>query len=104
MPAFVVRGASMAPGLCDGDVVLTHRLRRPPAPGDLIVYRHPHQGFFIVHRVIRAADGMVWTAGDSNADPDPHRVSVSRIAGKVWMRLPRVGRLVRFVRKGQVPS
>jgi signal peptidase I len=94
----------MAPRLRDGDLVVTRRLRRPPARGDVIVYRHPQQRFFIVHRVSRADGGVVWTAGDSNADPDPHCVPISGIAGLVWMTLPRVGRLVRFVRKGPVLS
>jgi signal peptidase I len=103
MGTFVVRGKSMEPGFREGDLVLTHKIKRPPVPGDVIIYRHPEDGFLIVHRVTRSVGEIVWAAGDSNSDPDPHAVSVHKIVGKVWIVLPRVGRFVQFLRKGALP-
>ena len=99
MPAFVVSGASMNPDLRDGDLVLARRLKRPPSPGEVIVYRHLQEDFPIVHRVSRSTASGVWTAGDANAGPDPAPVPADRVVGKVCAVLPRIGRLVRLVRR-----
>jgi len=99
MVPFVVRGKSMEPSLREGDLVLARRAREPLAKGDVIVYRHPRHGFYVVHRVADAARGLVWTAGDCNADVDGQALSAGSIVGKVWLVLPWLGQLVRLLRR-----
>jgi signal peptidase I len=58
----------MSPLFQEGDYLVTRR--RPPAPGDVIVFEHPHQpGFHLLKRVIGLAGQIVEiTDGDVAVD------------------------------------
>jgi len=93
-----VAGSSLEPRLHDGDFVVASGLPyllRPPAPGDLVVLRHPVHGT-LVKRVERvAADGdELFVVGDAPDSVDSRRFGpVPRrwVAGKVVLvvRSPR---------------
>ena len=99
MAAFVVCGSSMAPALADGDVVLTRKPRAALDPGEVIAYRDPWLGHVVVHRVARSGGELVWTAGDASGCADGYAVPARSVIGKVWMVIPRLGRLVRLLKR-----
>ena len=65
----LVAGFSMSPLLRGGDRVYSCSIARGDiSPGDIIIFSR--DGKTIVHRVIRAGDGIL-TQGDANPQPDP---------------------------------
>lgn len=86
---FKVRGHSMSPNLCHGDVVMTKR-RRGYQVGQVIVIRHHSLGM-VVKRIQRVMpDGYV-VAGDHPDSTDGAylgRIAANQVAGVVI--LPRI--------------
>ena len=80
---------SMVPHLYGGDAVLVVPLGRPPAPGDLLLYRQ--QDYWVVHRCLGAATGPdgapgFRTRGDGRNVLDPHLLSDNNLARVVALR------------------
>lgn len=78
-----VTGASMQPGLRDGDEVLVdpHAYRfRSPRAGEVVIARHPQRaGLRIIKRVMECRpDGRFLLEGDN---PDPTRNSPAEVPG-----------------------
>ncbi|HKG57825.1 MAG TPA: signal peptidase I [Candidatus Limnocylindrales bacterium] len=97
----VVRGSSMLPTYENGDLVVVQA-----APlydvGDVVAYRVPDgeigEGHVIVHRLTGADEGSGFlVTGDNNNAPDPWRPKAIDIAGKAWVSVHGVGRLVAFI-------
>jgi signal peptidase len=84
-----VGGASMAPQLLHGDVVLARRAASY-APGDVVAYRHPELGL-LMHRIVAVEGGRYMLRGDANGWTDSFRPTSEQIAGRLWLRVPRVG-------------
>jgi repressor LexA len=82
-----VRGASMEPGLIDGDLIVVDQASQAPgARGDIYVVRV--EGTTMVKRVKRGPDGLIVTSDNPAADPVTGTVAV--IGKVVWqMRAPR---------------
>lgn len=84
-----VAGESMLPSLRPGDLVplLPPWLAGEPGPGDVIVFRSPQVGAWVVHRVV-AGDSQqgFLTQGDANPEPDPGLVPAAAVAGVVPTR------------------
>jgi len=92
----LVRGASMLPGLRDGDcLVVRHGAR--PRPGDVVVARlHARPGLLVVKRAVAALDGGWLLASDNAAAPGavggPGDVEAV-VLGRYWPLPPvRLGR------------
>jgi nickel-type superoxide dismutase maturation protease len=96
---FVVEGPSMEPAYRAGDRLLVNRLayvRRPPAPGEVVVLRDPEQaGRLLIKRVATPPDeparsSGVWVLGDNGVESRDSRafgyVPRRRIVGKAWFR------------------
>ena len=66
-----VEGDSMLPWLRGGrdDVILVPAGNRRWGTGDIVLVRDP-RGRFILHRVVRRADGRVWVLGDAQTRPE----------------------------------
>lgn len=93
----VVEGASMAPGLERGDLVIV-RKAAAYREGDAVAYRHPELGRTVLHRVVRVAGGRLQLKGDANSFADfaaPRRVEV---VGKQWLRVPKAGLAIEWLR------
>ena len=80
---------SMVPHLYGGDAVLAVPLGRPPAPGDLLLYRQ--QDYWVVHRCLGTATGPdgapgFRTRGDGRNVLDPHLLSDNILARVVALR------------------
>ena len=95
---FRVTGTSMAPLLEPGDEILidprAYR-RTPPAPGDIVVARHPYRtDLRLVKRVTEVLDdGHCLLTGDNAAESTDSRIygplPPERILGRVTSRLAR---------------
>ena len=62
-------GTSMWPMIPDGAIVTLVRLEGPVRPGQIVLM--DWGGVPVLHRVLRAVEGAVYTMGDSCLDPDP---------------------------------
>jgi phage repressor protein C with HTH and peptisase S24 domain len=90
----LVREASMAPALRDGDAILVRRTRHA-RPGDVVVVRFPGEPGLYVKRALRPVTGGWWVEGDNaDASADSRRYGPAQVVGRVllrwWPRLSRV--------------
>lgn len=53
-PALVMEN-SMEPALSDGDWIFIQKINKKPVKGDIVVFRNPYNGDFVVKRVILIA-------------------------------------------------
>lgn len=93
-PLVVVTGESMRPGYRDGDLVVV----RPSwsyRSGDVVVFQEQLDGFHVIHRIVGFRKDECLTKGDANSSPDPRAVGTAEIAGKVLLRLPKIGAMIR---------
>jgi signal peptidase I len=104
----VIRGDSMLPIFHSGDLVVL-RVAEGVAPGDVVGYRVPDgevgAGYLVVHR-IAAGDGQsgFTMLGDNNPAPDPWQPRPADIAGKAWVLLPGLGRVIVLVHQPAVAA
>jgi len=92
----VINGNSMWPILNWDDLVI---LRQASAyqVGDIVAYHDPKVGP-VIHRIIeQEADRFIFK-GDHNDFIDPYHPIQTELIGKLWIRLPVVGRYVEKVR------
>jgi signal peptidase I len=95
---FTVDGESMLPRYRNGDLVVAKPCRFYKKD-DVIVFREPERHFVVIHRIIATRDGRCITRGDNNPASDPRRLHPGLILGKVMVRIPRLGRVIRTVSK-----
>jgi len=104
----VIRGDSMLPSLHAGDLVIL-RAERGVGAGDVVGYRVPEgevgAGHLVVHR-IESGDGEAGFTmlGDNNPAPDPWQPRATDVAGKAWLLLPGLGRVIAFVHQPAVAA
>jgi signal peptidase len=97
----VIRGDSMLPTFHSGDLVVL-RSTDGYASGDIVGYRVPAgevgAGNLVVHRLV-SGDGVAGftVVGDNNPAPDPWLPHAGDIAGKAWLLVPGLGKVVAFV-------
>lgn len=94
----IVNGNSMEPGFFLGDLVL---LRKEPAygAGDAVVYLDPKMGKYVFHRIIAMEGDHFILQGDNNDWLDSHRPTQNEIHGKLWLHIPKVGKVVGWMRE-----
>jgi signal peptidase len=95
---FAIRGASMAPALPLGSlVVVTPVDPGRIAVGDVVTFQADN-GVVVTHRVVEVdaseADAWLRLKGDANESPDPVPVPVRSVVGTVAVVLPLAGYLV----------
>jgi len=88
--AFAINGDSMEPKLESGDLVLT--AEGHVGKGDVIAYRH--DGMTVVHKVVNVRGDLYRTRGVNNSRMDPWLVPEENVVGKVFLKVPRIGRLL----------
>jgi signal peptidase len=101
----IVSGRSMLPTLHGGDLVMIER-QSAYRVGEVVAYRIPNgifRGRKIIHRIVGGdpAGGFVMR-GDNNTDDDLWQPRPSDIEGRLWTRVPVVGRLVALARSPAV--
>lgn len=98
----IVRGHSMVPTYHPTDLLLL-RPSRAYHTGDVVAYKipkdQPGAGFLVTHRIVggSAAHGFE-SQGDNVPRPDYWRFGPRDIKGKLWMRVPRLGAGLLFLR------
>ena len=90
-----VRGASMAPALRSGDLVLGRRFRRPPGScsvGSIACIQHQGLGLIIKRLIAYDEDGFRLRGDGATSAPsmDLGVVRPEQILGRVVWRLPRM--------------
>ena len=94
----VVRGDSMLPGFHSGDLVIL-QAATSYSRGDVVGYRVPDgdvgAGRVVVHRIVGGDGGQGFTMeGDNNPAPDPWLPRTGDVAGRLWLLLPGLGRVI----------
>ncbi len=88
----VTSGISMEPLFHTGDLAIL----RPDPPyhvGEIVGYLAPRIGI-VLHRIIGVANGHFVMKGDNNHFIDPYRPLPSDVVGRLWLHVPKVGRLI----------
>ncbi|MHB1510988.1 MAG: signal peptidase I [Acidimicrobiales bacterium] len=88
----VTSGISMEPLFHTGDLAIL----RPGPPyhvGEIVGYLAPRIGI-VLHRIIGVANGHFVMKGDNNHFIDPYRPLPSDVVGRLWLHVPKVGRLI----------
>lgn len=104
----VIRGDSMLPSLRAGDLVIL-QVADGVAAGDVVGYRVPDgevgAGRLVVHRIVSGDGHTGFTMlGDNNPAPDPWQPRAADVAGKAWVLLPGLGRVIVFVHQPAVAA
>jgi nickel-type superoxide dismutase maturation protease len=87
-----VAGDSMNPIFLDGDWLVV-RWKTACKPGDVVVIeREERPGVFLIKRLIKRVDQMIWVEGDSAASTDSRQwgaIPQEEVVGKVLFRFRR---------------
>ena len=103
---YTIISPSMVPNINVYDVIVSKKVDdiNTIKIGDIITFiskSNLSSGMTITHRVIDIIedDGMIKlkTQGDNNLSPDPSYVNKDNLIGKVVIRIPKIGRLQRFI-------
>jgi signal peptidase len=96
----VVRGTSMLPTYETGDLVIL-RDQSPYKVGDAVGYAVPAgevgAGRIVLHRIIATSGDTFILQGDNNDAPDPWTPAASDVAGRIWIVIPGVGRVLAWL-------
>jgi signal peptidase I len=95
----ILSGSSMEPAFHRGDLILA-RSQSSYQVGDAVVYRHPVVGP-IFHRIIGQEDGLYMLKGDNNPWEDSYTPNQEEVIGKLWLKVPGLGKLVTALRSPQ---
>ena len=93
----IVNGNSMEPGFHLGDLVIVHEVLDYQV-GDIVVYRSEQLKSFVFHRIIGKNLDFFTLRGDNNSWTDSYQPTRKEIVGKLWIHIPRVGKLVQWLR------
>jgi len=88
----VTSGISMEPRFHSGDLAIL----RPASSyevGEIVGYKSPHIGI-VMHRIIGEKRGHFLMKGDNNNFVDEYHPAPSDVVGKLWLHVPKVGRLI----------
>ncbi len=91
--AYAVATPSMEDELFEGDMVFV-RAAEEYVPGDIVTAKLP-SGSTFTHRIssVDSENGLVYTQGDNNPQPDPQPTAFEDIIGKVVFSVPTLGNL-----------
>ena len=93
----VVASPSMSGAIEAGDAIIIKK-SDSYALGDVITYFPEDESYSITHRIVRTADDKFYTKGDANSDEDPAPVLKEQIAGKVVVKLDKVGYFIEWLK------
>jgi len=99
MKFLTVSGTSMNPEITQDDVVIVKPIDiKYLAIGDIITYRRNIEGknFDFTHRIIDIKSGIIKTKGDNLPNPDRYDIMPKDVVGKVIVKIPYVGSIIRF--------
>lgn len=88
----VTSGISMEPRFHTGDLAIL----RPTGSyrvGEIVGYRSPKFGI-VMHRIIGDVNGHFLMKGDNNNFVDSYHPTPSDVVGRLWLHVPKIGRLI----------
>lgn len=94
----IVIGNSMEPGFHVGDLIIAHAESTYRA-GDAVVYLNRELENFVFHRIIAEEQGRFTLKGDNNSWTDTYQPTREEIIGKLWLHIPKGGRVVQAIRQ-----
>jgi signal peptidase I len=93
----IVIGKSMEPNFHIGDLIIVHEEARYQT-GDAVVYNNLELGRFVFHRIIQQEMGRFTLQGDNNPWTDTYQPSAEEVVGKLWLYIPKGGKVVQKIR------
>jgi signal peptidase I len=93
----IVNGISMEPGYHLGDLTIM-RKAATYLVGDVVTYRDAEMNAFIIHRIIGVDQKHYVLQGDNNSWIDAYRPTNEEIIGKLWIHIPKLGKLFKWMR------
>jgi signal peptidase I len=93
----IVNGISMEPGYHLGDLTIMRKAARYQL-GDIVTYRDAEMQAYVIHRIIQVEGDHYVLQGDNNSWIDAYRPTNDEIIGKLWIYIPKLGRLFKWLR------
>ena len=93
----VIVSPSMTGSIEAGDAIIIKN-SDSYAVGDVITYFPADESFSVTHRIVRMEGDKFYTKGDANQSEDPDPVLIEQIAGKVAVKLDKVGYFIEWLK------
>lgn len=93
----IVASPSMTGAIEEGDAIIIKK-SDSYAVGDVITYFPADENFSVTHRIVRTEGDKFYTKGDANQSEDPDPVLIEQIAGKVAVKLDKVGYFIEWLK------
>jgi signal peptidase I len=93
----IVNGISMLPNFHGGDLAIL-KVASTYKVDDVIAYYDPQIRARIIHRIIGIQQGQYVIKGDNNSWIDSLHPTKDEILGKLWIHIPKLGRVVLWLR------
>ena len=93
----MIASPSMTGSIEAGDAIIIKK-SDSYAVGDVITYFPADESFSVTHRIVRMEGDQFYTKGDANQSEDPDPVLIEQIAGKVAVKLDKVGYFIEWLK------
>lgn len=93
----IIASPSMTGSIEAGDAIII-RKSDSYAVGDVITYFPADESFSVTHRIVKMEGDKFYTKGDANQSEDPDPVLIEQIAGKVAVKLDKVGYFIEWLK------
>lgn len=93
----IIASPSMSGAIEAGDAIIIKN-SDSYAVGDVITYFPADESFSVTHRIVRTEGDKFYTKGDANPSEDPDPVLIEQIAGKVAVKLNKVGYFIEWLK------
>lgn len=93
----IIASPSMTGSIEAGDAIIIKN-SDSYAVGDVITYFPTDESFSVTHRIVRMEGDKFYTKGDANQSEDPDPVLIEQIAGKVAVKLDKVGYFIEWLK------
>ena len=93
----IIASPSMTGAIEAGDAIIIKN-SDSYAVGDVITYFPADESFSVTHRIVRTEGDKFYTKGDANTSEDPDPVLIEQIAGKVAVKLNKVGYFIEWLK------
>lgn len=93
----IIASPSMTGAIEAGDAIIIKK-SDSYAVGDVITYFPADERISVTHRIVRTEDDRFYTKGDANQSEDPDPVLIEQIAGKVAVKLDKVGYFIEWLK------
>jgi signal peptidase I len=93
----IVNGISMEPGYHLGDLTIMRKAASYQV-GEVVTYRDADMQAYVIHRIISVEGDRYVLQGDNNSWIDAYRPTNAEIVGKLWIHIPKLGRIFKWLR------